>query len=378
MGLLWREGVFALVPTSFRYFMTLALPEIQPMRLSPSALRQRLLSAAVARPDAVEIVPLAGDASARRYFRLLLSCETGAAADPASLVAMELEVPQPDAPMEWLEIHRYLSGIDLPVPHVFDYLAGEGVLILEDLGDATLEERLKQAGADEAHAWYEKAVDLLAHLQARATAPEPTAFSRRFDVEKLMWEFDFMLEHYAAGLLGRSLSPSLAQTLREEMTALCRELEALPAVLCHRDYHSRNLMVRGGDLVMIDFQDARLGPPQYDLVSLLRDAYNPLDEIFVQEMKARFLSARQTMTGNVLSPVEFDRGFDRMTVQRCLKAVGTFAFQKTVKGNDRYLPGIAPSLFNVSNALKRHADLGPLRNALEEALPPLRQAGGAP
>ena len=95
-----------------------------------------------------------------------------------------------------------------------------------------------------------------------------------FDVEKLTWELDFFVEAFRRRLPGRGdVTPAERTALDEEWRSIVDELAAEPRVLCHRDYHSRNLMLHDGRLYIIDFQDARMGPDTYDLVSLLRDSY---------------------------------------------------------------------------------------------------------
>ena len=94
-----------------------------------------------------------------------------------------------------------------------------------------------------------------------------------FDVEKLTWELDFFVRHFVEAYRGISVPASQREALAEEWSAIASELAAEPRVLCHRDYHSRNLMLHDGSLYIIDFQDARMGPDTYDLASLLRDSY---------------------------------------------------------------------------------------------------------
>ncbi len=353
--------------------MSSSLSQIELMRLSPDDLKKRLTEQGVARPGKVEIQPLSGDASNRRYFRLTLD---GPIENQGlhSLMAMQLDQPQ-EGEMDWLLIQAYLAELKLPVPKVYDYSPEDGILILEDLGDLTLEECIKETGSDHTVLWIDRAVDLLATLQSRATAPKTPAFERRFDVAKLMWEFDFMLEHYAGGFLERTPPTTLHRKLREEMTTLCTRLAAIEPCYCHRDFHSRNLMVRGDELVMIDFQDARLGPPQYDLVSLLRDAYCPLPEKLVQEKINRFLQKKEALGKLPIDRTAFAIGFDLMAIQRGLKAIGTFAYQKMVKGNSRYESGISITLSNVKHSLDRREELAGLKLALEDALPTLQTAG---
>lgn len=354
--------------------MSPSLSQNELMRLSSEELIDRLSQQDVAHPEAVEIQPLTGDASTRRYFRLILNDPTKQNI-PSTLMAMQLDEPE-EGEMDWLLIQAYLADLNLPVPRIYDYSQRDGLLIIEDLGDVTLEQCLKETGLKSGEVWIDRAVDLLAALQCRATVPKTPAFERRFDVAKLMWEFDFMLEHYAGGLLESPPSDALRLKLREEMTNLCARLEAIEPCYCHRDFHSRNLMVRGDELVMIDFQDARLGPPQYDLASLLRDSYQPLPDEMVKAKIERFLQKKEEMGSPPIDRNAFAVGFDLMAIQRGLKAIGTFAYQKTVKGNARYEPCIAGTLSNVKHSLDQREELSEFKNALEEALPALRSSKG--
>src|SRR6185503_13342898 len=107
------------------------------------------------------------------------------------------------------------------------------------------------------------------------------------------WEFDFFTRHFVEGYRGVLLTHASRQALADEWRAIAEALAAEPRVLCHRDYHSRNLMLHRGSLHIIDFQDARMGPDTYDLVSLLRDSYVDFSDQQVDELVAFFLALRQ-------------------------------------------------------------------------------------
>src|SRR5204863_9991752 len=152
-----------------------------------------------------------------------------------------------------------------------------------------------------------------------------------FDVEKLTWEMHYFVKHFVEGYRGAALSPAQRSALSQEWTHLVDELASEPHVLCHRDYHSRNLMVHGGQLYVIDFQDARMGPDTYDLVSLLRDSYMDITEAQLDDLIAYFL-ALQAGTEREQDTAEFRRRFDLMALQRNLKALGTFGYQTITRG----------------------------------------------
>jgi aminoglycoside/choline kinase family phosphotransferase len=139
-------------------------------------------------------------------------------------------------------------------------------------------------------------------------------------------------------------------------------------VLCHRDYHSRNLMLSQGQLYLIDFQDARMGPDTYDLASLLRDSYVDLPEDFVAERLEEF--RQRAVPGE--SRDTFLRRFELMSIQRNLKALGTFGYMSTSRGTDVYLPYVPRTLANARRNLVRHPELSGLHRALARHLEELR------
>jgi aminoglycoside/choline kinase family phosphotransferase len=200
-------------------------------------------------------------------------------------------------------------------------------------------------------------------------ASEPcTAFASAFDVDKFVWELQFFSRHFLEGYRGASLNGAVRQALDEEYTRIALELAEESRVLCHRDYHSRNLMLHEGRLHIIDFQDARMGPDTYDLVSLLRDSYVDLSDQQVEELIAFFLALKRTSA----NPLEFRHRFDLMALQRNLKALGTFGFQTIARGNPVYIQYIPRTLSYVRANLARHQRFGRLRDLLSQHLEELR------
>ena len=193
----------------------------------------------------VKHTALAGDASTRQYFRLHLEGDT-TFSGPRTLVLMQLPQPERSKNNNFISIQTFLSGLNLPVPKLYHYDQARGLLFLEDCGDETLETTLSQADRASLESYYIRAVDLLLTLQEEATRAIHSAcpaYGLRFDVEKLMWEMDFMLEHYVGGHKGTTLDSPTLDTLRESLTRLCEVLASQPLCFTHRDYHSRNLMV---------------------------------------------------------------------------------------------------------------------------------------
>src|SRR5436309_5739173 len=254
------------------------------------------------------VVPLTGDASDRRYYRII-------PADGPSFVLALHAGPIDFASLPFASVGELLQQVPLPVPGVLGHSDELGILALQDLGDVTLQAHLGAASAAEHAALYRQAVALIELLQRRGSelrSDRYPPYRVAFDVEKLTWELQFFAKHFVEGYRGAALDATERAALAGEWAAVVDELAGEPRVLCHRDYHSRNLMLREGSLYIIDFQDARMGPDTYDLVSLLRDSYVDLTEQTVAELIAYFLALK----GSVDTEAEFRRRFDVMALQR--------------------------------------------------------------
>src|SRR5471032_2140756 len=235
------------------------------------------------------VVPLTGDASDRRYFRIIT------ANGPSIVLALHAG-PIDFATLPFANVGALLQQIPLPVPTILGHSDVLGIVALQDLGDVTLQAHLGAASASEHAALYRQAVALIEQLQRLGGDLRSDAFLPyriAFDVEKLTWELDFFARHFVEGYRGEAFTPAERAALSAESAAIVSELAAEPRVLCHRDYHSRNLMLSDGRLHIIDFQDARLGPDTYDLVSLLRDSYVDIADRELDELVAYFLALKQ-------------------------------------------------------------------------------------
>ncbi len=295
----------------------------------------------------LDFVPLSGDASTRRYFRV-------AGGEGTFVLAL---YPDPFIPKElpFLGMRELLDGYGLAVPVVVEVDGACGVVLQEDLGDRTLQEVLKTASASRREELYLEAVDGIATLQHKAAEGSQRAecFQIAFDIEKLSWELHYFLKHYLEGYRSRELTVEDRATLSEAFHVLCQEIASWPRTLCHRDYHSRNLMIHNDRLYWIDFQDARMGPATYDLASLLRDAYVDVPEDLSEALAERF--RQRAVPGE--SRELFRRRFELMSVQRTLKALGTFGFMATVRRNPVYLPYMPRTLAHARRILSRYPEL---------------------
>jgi len=305
------------------------------------------------------IVPLTPDASDRRYFRILLP-------ETPSIVLSLYSGPFDVRTLPFVNVATLMAKMPVPIPEVLGHADDLGILALQDLGDVTLQAHLGAASPAEHAALYRQAVALIATLQKRGeqlASPDYLPYEIYFDVEKLTWELDFFTKHFLEAYRGVTLRDDQRAALRAEFGLVVRELAAEPRVLCHRDYHSRNLMLKDSQLYIIDFQDARMGPDTYDLVSLLRDSYVDLPEQTVDELIAYFL-ALKGVAGDPAAAGEFRRRFDVMALQRNLKALGTFGYQTTARRNPVYIQYIPRTLKYVRDNLSHQPRLARMRELL--------------
>ncbi len=338
------------------------------MALDPR-IQRFLAETGLATRDA-KVLPLTGDASDRRYYRVLLRGE------PSQVLALHTGPIDFDT-LPFVNVSRLFSAMPVPVPLILSHSNELGIIALQDLGDVTLQAHLGAASQAEHAALYRQAVSFIEVLQRRGrelASNEYLPYGIAFDVEKLTWELQFFTRHFLEGYRGATLSPAAQEALAREYAVIAEELASETRVLCHRDYHSRNLMLHEESLYIIDFQDARMGPDTYDLASLLRDAYVDFTEEQVEELVAFFLALRGTSSGRTDSAdqQEFRRRFDLMALQRNLKALGTFGFQTTARANPVYIQYIPRTLNYVRANLAKYPRFARLREILATHVEELR------
>lgn len=308
----------------------------------------------------VRAVPLTGDASTRQYFRVLRP-------NNPSVVLAVYDAPFALDELPFVNVSRLMEQVPLPVPAIAGHAGDLGILILEDLGDVTLQAHLGATNPIQHDALYRQAVEFIERLQRRGrdlASNDYLPFGIAFDREKLVWELNFFVTHFLEGYRALDLSSATREALDEEWQLITGELADEPRVLCHRDYHSRNLMVHDNRLYIIDYQDARMGPDTYDLASLLRDSYVELPEKKVDALVQAFLELGPAARSTPAAAAEFRRRFDLMSVQRNLKALGTFGHQATARSNPTYIQYIPRTLSHVRANLERYPRFDRLRELL--------------
>lgn len=287
----------------------------------------------------LHITPIQGDASTRRYYRV-----SGPKGSAIACCDPLLRETNPDD-YPFLIVYDLLRRNDLPVPEVIAVNAGEGLLLIEDCGTVQLQDLVAMERECLAADIYREVIDILARIQSINGDSDTLPFNLAFDKEKLMFEFDFFIEHALLIYFSDSFDRNDAGTLRLEFEAITDILvQPKQFVLNHRDFHCRNIMIHNGKPVIIDFQDARMGLAQYDAVSLIRDSYVTLDKTLADELKSRHYRSLADCNSTTTSFDEYLYLFDLMAFQRNIKAVGTFCYQTAVLKKTQYEHSIQPTL----------------------------------
>ncbi len=288
---------------------------------------------------------LTPDASTREYFRV----DGGIVCIyPEAFVATE---------QSYLDVTALFIANDLPVARVLDFDESLGAIMIEDFGDRILREEMNASTPQRREDLIDSAIDLIPRIQAATHAAydaDSIASRLKFDVEKLNWELNFFKEHYFTTFKKQPLSAEDDAAISKEFIELSQELEDRATVLCHRDFHAANLMLDAeGNLKIIDHQDARIGSPAYDLVSLLLDRVTELPSPeWLAAKRRRFLDGRESLGLPYIDEATFAEEFRLQTIQRCLKAAGTFSFQSANRGKTYFIPFIKPMFRIVLRAIE--------------------------
>jgi aminoglycoside/choline kinase family phosphotransferase len=297
----------------------------------------------------IKIEQLTPDASTREYFRVNWQKKSAiACVYPESFVPSE---------QNYLDVTNLFQKADLPVAKIYDFDGKSGIIILEDFGDTILRDVLEKSDFKTREKLLNEAITLIAKIQwATQTAFDLNSIASRlkFNEEKLVWELNFFKTHYFESLKKKKLNRQIDADIQSEFSELSKILENHAKVLCHRDFHAANLMIdKQNNLKIIDHQDARIGSVTYDLVSLLLDrVLETPDKDWLHGKQTFFIEEREKFGFSQIEYDEFLHEFQLMTVQRCLKAIGTFSNQTANCGKTDYVQFIKPMFRIVLSAIE--------------------------
>lgn len=298
------------------------------------------------------VAPLAGDASFRRYFRL----------DDRGRRAVLMDAPPPHEDVRpFSAVGRHLSGLGYSAPSILAEDAEAGLLLLEDLGDATYTRCLAAGGYEPA--LYAAAIDLLAALHRQGT-PDWLA---PYDEAAYLREADLLLDWYWPAVDPAAVPDAVRSAWHDAWRAVLPRGRAERAVMVLRDYHADNLMWlpdRAGHarVGLLDFQDALAGAPAYDMVSLLEDARRDVPTELADAMIVRYCRA------SGCDEAAFRADYAVLGAQRNAKIVGIFTRLARRDGKAAYLD-LIPRVWRLLEGDLRHPALAPVRQWLDATIP---------
>ena len=281
-----------------------------------------------------------------------------------SLILVRYNEDRPEN-KHYVSIARFLSGVGVRVPAVHFHDEKEGLIIMEDAGETDLWS-FREATWPRRRALYQRTLDqaLLLHSQAhRVPAASELKFLQPvFDAALYRWEQDYFFEH----CLGRHfrLTPEQidAEGDRPRLREIAAHLAKQPRVLVHRDFQSQNIIVRDGEVCLIDFQGLRPGLAQYDLASLLLDPYVTLSEAEREELLSHYLSGLHG-PGRSEAP-GWRTLYDLCAMQRLMQALGAYGKLGHADGRTAFLDHIPAALDSLREVLERVPGVEKLRGLL--------------
>lgn len=302
----------------------------------------------VLKGESFQCIPLAGDASCRRYYRVWVNDER----DEHYVV---MDAPPPETIEPFIEVANLLNKQTVTVPTIFAKNIEDGFLLLSDFGDRLY---LKELNMDNAEKLYRDAMQSLLKIhKTETTLPkfDGSFMWRQWENLFLHWYLEKHLKLKDAEDIFNKMKPVLAQIIRM--------IETQPKVMIHRDYHSRNLMILDNQNPgVIDFQDAMQGPVTYDLVSLFQDCYIRWDRNQVEKWVFSFhqQAMDEKLIQTSVSKDQFLQWFDWTGLQRHFKNFGIFTSVFYRDGKSGYLKDI-PMLFHyIFKTCERYPELSSL------------------
>ncbi|MFN8369377.1 MAG: phosphotransferase [Bacteriovoracaceae bacterium] len=304
------------------------------------------------------IVHLSGDASTRQYFRVVTSNDSYIICQDAPFLENEASHP-------FLQNQKILKDNNFLVPEIYFSDLSKGLILQEDLGDISLIKYNNQFNDTlKEYENYKKCVDTLVdfHKIDSSKNSKKLFTNLYFDKEKYFFEINMTLEYFFKNLMKNERNNIL---IRKEFEKIVDPIVAKKMIYTHRDFHSRNIMVKNGKFYLIDFQDARMGIPQYDLVSLLEDCYFSIENKNKDKLIEYYFEICSKKMSDQ-SREEFLKLYDYMAIERVFKAIGSFAYIYFSKKDLRYIRYIGFGMEKIRNILNKHSELANLRSLIFE------------
>ncbi len=300
-----------------------------------------------------DVQMVSGDASFRRYFRVSFVSSEGSV---QTCIAVDAP-PQHENSQQFCKVAALLLQQGCFVPEVLASDFGTGFMLLSDLGDRQL---LSELNAENVEHYYALAFEQLLKMQAM---PIERINLPLYSHEMLMTEMALLQEWFCTQFLGLNLTNENLGMIERTQAQIAKQVGAQVQVFVHRDFHSRNLMIVGQQLAMIDFQDAVIGAVTYDAVSLLKDCYIEWPETQRKKWLHNYFEklVKQGVLRDTATFDAFYKDFEWMGLQRHLKVLGIFARLSIRDGKHGYLKDLPLTFSYVEQALASMEELAEFR-----------------
>lgn len=282
-------------------------------------------------PEKAFIRLIGSGGSDRAYYRIQAHNNTA--------ILMKCTDADPDYERH-LMFTSFFGQYDVPVPELIAADPGNHLGLFEDIGDTSLFTWLQcKKHPEVVELMYRKIIDILVVLHARVTEKSgecPELHNRLFDFEHLRWETAYFVEQFVRGV--RGLTPPDERRLDEECNLLARTVDAFAKSIIHRDFQSQNIMITStDDIRILDYQGARMGPPAYDLASLLWDPYCRLQDDMRMSLIDYYLKKMNTALDDRFDEDAFKQSLLPCRLQRHMQALGAYGFLSLVKGKTHFM-----------------------------------------
>ena len=301
---------------------------------------------------AERVIKLIGDASEREFYRVFT---------PEGKFIFLLYPSPVNRELNLIKAYELYTKSNLPISKILRIWFEKGAFLLQDLGNESLQKFVKNKNVEEISQIYYQAIDLIQRIQKKGLVNiDDSYFSNRYklDRERLSWEMDFFLENYVQKFLKKRVNREKYKKLFERLIGL---INLEKGVLCHRDYHSRNLFIFRNKIYIIDYQDTTLGPPLYDLASLIYDSYVNLGK----RLKSKLIDYAYELNDYGWKFEEFQKQFLLTCLQRNIKALGTFGYLVIVKRKKHYKFYIKRTVNYIKENLQFFKEFNEIENLLD-------------
>lgn len=276
--------------------------------------------------------------SERRYYRLR--------GENKSVVLMQCKSDDPDFERH-MEYSEFFLNYSIQVPALIRRISGNMQALFEDAGDLSLYSYLRcPRECSDIEGIYRKVIDLLVLFHARATdhvSECPLLKSRVFDYDLFRWETGYFIERFVGGV--RGIQPDNNPGLEKEFHAIAVSAGTFPKTIIHRDFQSQNIMImKDRELRVLDFQGARMGPPAYDVASMLWDPYFRIEDSLRNDLVDYYIERMKDVAEGRFDEDSFRDSLVLCRLQRHMQALGAYGFLSNVKGKKYFMKYIPEAL----------------------------------